>query len=73
MQRLMLSFLLSRDKCSGNSKGDGEAAPSVEPFIGKEYKEGEKFCYILAPWGEFVEIPAALGGKLVEIKCKTRL
>ena len=51
-------------------QGDGEAAPAVEPFIGKEYKEGEKFCYILAPWGEFVEIPAALGGKLVEINAK---
>ena len=51
-------------------QGDGEATPAVEPFIGKEYKEGEKFCYILAPWGEFVEIPAALGGKLVEINAK---
>ena len=51
-------------------QGDGEAAPAVEPFIGKGYKEGEKFCYILAPWGEFVEIPAALGGKLVEINAK---
>ena len=51
-------------------QGDGEAAPAVEPFIGKEYKEGEKFCYILAPWGEVVEIPAALGGKLVEINAK---
>lgn len=51
-------------------QGDGETAPAVEPFIGKEYKEGEKFCYILAPWGEFVEIPAALGGKLVEINAK---
>ena len=51
-------------------QGDGEAVPAVEPFIGKEYKEGEKFCYILAPWGEFVEIPAALGGKLVEINAK---
>ena len=51
-------------------QGDGETVPAVEPFIGKEYKEGEKFCYILAPWGEFVEIPAALGGKLVEINAK---
>lgn len=51
-------------------QGDGEAAPAVEPFIGKEYKEGEKFCYILAPWGEFVEVTAALGGKLVEINAK---
>ena len=50
--------------------GDGECAPSVEPYIGKEYTEGDKLCYIQAPWGEFVEIPAALGGKLVEINAK---
>lgn len=50
--------------------GDGECAPSVEPYIGKEYAEGDKLCYIQAPWGEFVEIPAALGGKLVEINAK---
>ncbi len=51
-------------------QGDGEAAPTVEPFIGKEYKEGDAFCYIQAPWGEFVTVPAALGGKLVEINAK---
>ena len=51
-------------------QGDGEAAPAVEPFIGKEYKEGDAFCYIQAPWGEFVTVPAALGGKLVEISAK---
>jgi pyruvate carboxylase subunit B len=50
--------------------GDGECAPSVEPFIGKEYKEGDAFCYLQAPWGEFVTVPAALGGKLVEINAK---
>ena len=50
--------------------GDGECAPSVEPYIGKEYAEGDKLCYIQAPWGEFVEITAALGGKLVEINAK---
>ena len=50
--------------------GDGECAPSVEPYIGKEYAEGDKLCYIQAPWGEFVEIPSALGGKLVEINAK---
>jgi len=50
--------------------GDGECAPSVEPFIGKEYKDGEAFCYIQAAWGEFVEVSAALGGKLVEIGAK---
>lgn len=50
--------------------GEGECAPTVEPFIGKEYKEGDVLCYIQAPWGEFVEVPAALGGKLVEINAK---
>ena len=51
-------------------QGDGEAAPAIEPFIGKEYNEGEAFCYVQAPWGEFVTVPAALGGKLVEINAK---
>lgn len=51
-------------------QGDGEADPAIEPFIGKEYKEGEAFCYVQAPWGEFVTVPAALGGKLVEINAK---
>ena len=50
--------------------GDGECAPSVEPFIGKEYKEGDAFCYICTSWGEFETINAALGGKLVEINAK---
>ena len=51
-------------------QGDGEAAPAIEPYIGKEYKEGDTFCYIQAPWGEFVEVKADLGGKLVEINGK---
>ncbi len=50
--------------------GDGECAPTVEPYIGKEYKEGDNLCYIQAPWGEIVEVPAAIGGKLVEINAK---
>lgn len=50
--------------------GEGECAPSVEPFIGKEYKEGDAFCYVLTTWGELTTIPAALGGKLVEIAAK---
>ena len=50
--------------------GEGECAPTVEPFIGKEYKEGDAFCWIQAPWSEFVEVQAALGGKLVEINAK---
>ena len=51
-------------------QGDGEAAPAIEPFIGKEYKEGDTFCYICTPWGEFEAIPTALGGQLVEINAK---
>ncbi|KXB79060.1 HMGL-like protein [Prevotella sp. DNF00663] len=51
-------------------QGEGEAAPAVEPFIGKEYQEGDAFCYIMTPWGEFETVPAALGGKLVEINAK---
>ena len=51
-------------------QGDGEAAPAIEPFIGKEYKEGDTFCYICTPWGDFEAIPAALGGQLVEINAK---
>ena len=50
--------------------GEGECAPSVEPYIGKAYKEGDAFCYILTTWGELTTIPAALGGKLVEISAK---
>ncbi len=51
-------------------QGDGEAEPALEPFIGKEYNEGDAFCWIQAPWGEFVEVKADLGGKLVEINAK---
>ncbi len=50
--------------------GDGECAPCVEPFIGQTYEEGQTFCYIQTPWGEIQPIPAALGGKLVEIAAK---
>ncbi len=50
--------------------GDGECVKSIEPFIGKKYKEGEFFCYIENPYGQIHEIPAALGGQLVEINAK---
>ena len=50
--------------------GEGECAPCIEPFIGAEYNEGDTFCYIQASWGEIVPVPAALGGKLVEISAK---
>ena len=50
--------------------GEGVLAPCVEPFIGQKYKEGDIFCYLQTKWGEIVEIPAALGGKLVDICVK---
>lgn len=50
--------------------GDSECVPCIEPFIGQTYKEGDRFCYIQATWGEFVPVPADLGGKLVEINSK---
>ena len=28
------------------------------------------FCYLQTKWGEIVEIPAAMGGKLVDISVK---
>ena len=50
--------------------GDGECAPCIEPFIGQKYEEGQTFCYLVEKWGEIVPIPAALGGKLVEVAAK---
>ena len=50
--------------------GEGECAPCVEPFIGQKYEEGQTFCYLMEKWGEIVPIPAALGGKLVEVSAK---
>lgn len=50
--------------------GDGECIKSIEPFIGKTYNEGDFFCYIENTHGQILEIPAALGGKLVEINAK---
>ena len=48
-------------------QGSSECTPCIEPFIGQHYDEGQTFCYVQAPWGQFVEVPACLGGKLVEI------
>ena len=47
--------------------GDGEAVTSISPAIGKEYKEGERFCYLQNSFGQMIDIPACLGGKLAEI------
>ena len=50
--------------------GEGVPAACIEPFIGQKYKEGDIFCYLQTKWGEIVEIPAARGGKLVDISVK---
>ncbi len=50
--------------------GDGECVKSIEPFIGKEKKEGARFCYLENTHGQISELPAAMGGKLVEINAK---
>ena len=47
--------------------GDAECVKSIDPMVGKEYKEGDRFCYLQNQYGQITEIPAALGGKLVEI------
>lgn len=51
-------------------EGSSECVPCLEPYIGQHYKEGETFCYIQTPWGKFEPVPAALGGKLVEIAAR---
>lgn len=51
-------------------EGSSECIPCLEPYIGQHYKEGETFCYIQTPWGQFEPVPAALGGKLVEIAAR---
>jgi pyruvate carboxylase subunit B len=47
--------------------GDAECVKSINPMVGREYKEGDRFCYLQNNFGQVIEIPAALGGKLVEI------
>lgn len=50
--------------------GEGVPAACVEPYIGQRYKDGDTFCYLQTKWGEIVPIPAALGGRLVDISVK---
>ena len=50
--------------------GDGECAPCVEPFIGQTYKYCQSKTYINCSSHYITPIPAAMGGKLVEIAAK---
>ena len=47
-----------------------EARQSIEPYIGKQYAEGDEFCIIETLNGRLVSVPANMGGKLVEITAK---
>jgi len=50
--------------------GDGEDIPCLEPSIGQQYKDGDILCYVQATWGEFIPVPAGIGGRLVDIAVK---
>lgn len=51
-------------------QGEGEAKKAIEPFIGQKYNDGDTFCYIENNHGFISEIPANMGGRLVEICAK---
>ena len=48
-------------------QGGADGSKAMTPEIGRKYEEGELLCYIHTSWGEYAEIPAALGGKLVDV------
>ena len=47
--------------------GGSEGVAAIAPAIGKAYKEGEPFCMVQNAYGQMLEVPACLGGKLVDI------
>ena len=51
-------------------QGSSEVVACLEPFIGQVYADGDTLCYIQAPWGEFIPVPAGIGGRLVDIAAK---
>lgn len=48
-------------------QGDGEGEKAIEPYIGQTFKDGDTFCYIENTHGQISEVPADMGGRLVEI------
>ena len=50
--------------------GDAGVTRCIEPALGTRYQEDDAFCYLQTQWGQFVKVPAVLGGKLVEINVK---
>lgn len=51
-------------------QGEGEALKALEPFVGQKYADGDVFCYIENSHGQISEVPANMGGRLVEICAK---
>lgn len=51
-------------------QGEGEAQKAIEPFIGQKYNDGDTFCFIENNHGYISEVPANMGGRLVEICVK---
>lgn len=51
-------------------QGEGEAQKAIEPFIGQKYNDGNTFCFIENNHGYISEVPANMGGRLVEICAK---
>lgn len=51
-------------------QGEGEAQKAIEPFIGQKYNDGDTFCFIENNHGYISEVPANMGGCLVEICAK---
>lgn len=51
-------------------QGEGEAQKAIEPFIGQKYNDGDTFCFIENNHGYISEVPANIGGRLVEICAK---
>lgn len=50
--------------------GGDEANQVLEPYIGKQYKEGDQFCTIETINSRLISVPADLGGRIVEITVK---
>ena len=51
-------------------RGGSDGTPAVEPAIGRKYAPDELLCHILTPWGEIAEVPACVGGTLVDLKVR---
>ena len=54
-------------------EGGSECTPCIEPYIGQHYKEGETFCYIQTPWGQFEPIARCAWRQISRDCGKTRL